>query len=80
MLCPLSAACSLLILIYLCLAHCISLHCTAIQDMSGNYSPMEVSLIIRDIDMDGTQSVELGHFIKWWCSSSPSSLLSAPSP
>ena len=44
------------------------------QKMGGTYTIREVVLILRDIDPRGTQTVDLGSFIQWWCSSSPMSI------
>ena len=42
--------------------------------MGGTYTIREVVLILRDIDPRGTQTIDLGSFIQWWCSSSPMSI------
>ena len=46
--------------------------------MDGEYSSNEMALIFKDVDLDNKESVELGQFIKWWCSSTPSNPLLSP--
>ena len=38
-----------------------------LQDMGGDYSNAEIELIKKELDPDGTNSIEFVEFIKWWC-------------
>lgn len=39
-----------------------------LKDMSCEYNSEEINLILKVVDQDNDKKVELGDFLRWWCS------------
>jgi hypothetical protein len=39
-----------------------------LKDMSCEYDSEEINLILKVVDQDNHKKVELGDFLRWWCS------------